>query len=72
MKKKPIKVIVEEGKFFQVTGTFSVRSEDMFAENAKYLPVLVFVHSGTGEVKLFSKIRAGEVGTQKILKTLNS
>ncbi len=55
-----------------MSGKFSVKSQDLFAEDAIQIPVVVFIAVPTGEVKLFARHYVEQVGTESILTTLNS
>lgn len=68
MKKKVKETKVE---WNLMPGKFSIKEENMFAEDAKYIPVVVFIAVPTGEIKLFARHYVEKVGTESILAALN-
>lgn len=41
---------------------FAVKAENIYADNAKNLPVVVLIHKKTGEIKMFARKMAEEIG----------
>ena len=67
MKKKQVK-----GKWYLVPGEYAVKSVDMLVDNALHIPARAFINTTTGEIRLFSENYVEKIGTDKVLKSLNS